>query len=145
MKKTVAKFCTLDTNILIYAMNADSELAKPVREKLESLKEQNYKFCITEQIVREVLCVITGSRFVTKPLDSNKAKQLGTLLLYQFVFLPSNNYSRLQFLELVAQHNIKGRKIHDANIVAIMKTHGVREIFTYNKKDFQMYDDIQLI
>ncbi len=36
------------------------------------------------------------------------------------------------------------KSIHDANIVAVMLTHGVRRLATYNQADFQRFDEITL-
>lgn len=145
MKKTADNFCLLDSNALIYAMEKGSSRYEETRHFLERLSKNGYGFCITEQIVREVLVVFTQPRFVKKPLNPNQAKQLGMQLLYQFVFLPSNNYSRLFLLESVEKYSLAGRKIHDANIVAVMRAHGVKKIFTFNQKDFSNFEAIEIL
>lgn len=145
MAKTVARFCVLDTNIIIYGLNADSPQYAAVRDFLDRLQKKGYRFCTTEQIVRETLVVATQSRCVAKPLDAAAARRLGTQLLFQSVFLPSNHLSRLALLELVETHALKGRVIHDANIVAVMRAHEVKELATYNRKDFLSFRDIAIL
>ena len=44
--------------------------------------------------------------------------------------------------DLVQQHNVRGRQIHDANIVATMLTHGIPRLVTYNQGDFERFDEI---
>ncbi|MBI2340855.1 MAG: PIN domain-containing protein [Deltaproteobacteria bacterium] len=144
MAKKEDKFCVLDTNILVYALDADSDHHAEVRNHLEQLHKTGYRFCLTEQIVRETLVVVTQSRLTHKPVSSREARLLGWHLLFQMVLLHSNNFSRLTLLDLIEKYDLKGNIIHDANIVAVMVSHGVKELYTCNKKDFP-YDEISLI
>jgi len=45
---------------------------------------------------------------------------------------------------LVQRYEIRGKQIHDANIVAVMLTHGVHRLSTYNQRDFLQFDEIVL-
>jgi predicted nucleic acid-binding protein len=45
---------------------------------------------------------------------------------------------------LVRQYQIRGKQIHDANIVAVMLTHGIHRLATYNQADFQRFGEIAL-
>ena len=45
---------------------------------------------------------------------------------------------------LVRRHQIRGKRIHDANIVAVMLAHGVHRLATYNRADFSPFDGIAL-
>ena len=47
--------------------------------------------------------------------------------------------------ELILKYNLKGKKIHDANIVAAMKKFSIPLLFTFNIKDFTIFEEIQLI
>nr|CBH37164.1 hypothetical protein BSM_06410 [uncultured archaeon] len=42
-------------------------------------------------------------------------------------------------------HNIKGKKIHDTNIVAIMMANSIQTLFTLNTDDFKKFAKIQLV
>jgi predicted nucleic acid-binding protein len=48
--------------------------------------------------------------------------------------------NQLQYL--VHQYKVRGKQIHDANIVAVMLTHGVHRIVTFNRGDFDRYAEI---
>ncbi len=39
-------------------------------------------------------------------------------------------------------HEVKGAKVHDARLVAIMQTHGVQQLPTFNTVDFGRYAGI---
>jgi predicted nucleic acid-binding protein len=45
---------------------------------------------------------------------------------------------------LVQRYQVRGKNIHDANIVAVMLTHGVRRLATYNQADFERFDEVVL-
>jgi predicted nucleic acid-binding protein len=47
-----------------------------------------------------------------------------------------------KLLELVGRFHVKGRVVHDANIVATMSVHGVRRLLTANPADFQRFAEI---
>jgi predicted nucleic acid-binding protein len=40
---------------------------------------------------------------------------------------------------LVVQHQVRGVKVHDARLVAVMKVHGVGRILTFNTGDFARF------
>jgi predicted nucleic acid-binding protein len=44
----------------------------------------------------------------------------------------------------VQQHQVRGKSTHDANIVAVMLSHGVRRLVTFNSTDFERFDEIVL-
>jgi predicted nucleic acid-binding protein len=45
---------------------------------------------------------------------------------------------------LVSRYQVRGKSIHDANVVAVMLTHGVHRLATYNLADFQRFEEIVL-
>ena len=40
------------------------------------------------------------------------------------------------WLEIVASHDLKGKRIHDAHLLATMKANGVTRLLTFNAADF---------
>jgi predicted nucleic acid-binding protein len=45
-------------------------------------------------------------------------------------------------LELVEHFNVKGKQIHDANIVATMLAYGIKRLLTFNTADFERYRSV---
>ena len=45
-------------------------------------------------------------------------------------------------VDLVRSIVVAGRQIHDANIVATMRAHGVRRLLTHNTDDFVRYNHL---
>ena len=44
--------------------------------------------------------------------------------------------------EFVTTHAVSGKPAHDTRIVAAMHAHGVRDLLTFNAKDFRRYPSI---
>jgi len=47
--------------------------------------------------------------------------------------------------ELIKKYNVRGKRIHDANIVATMLCNEIKIIFTKNLVDFKVFKEIQII
>jgi len=50
-----------------------------------------------------------------------------------------------KLLELIMLYNFKGKRIHDANIIATMMENNIQKLFTLNANDFKGIDGIELI
>jgi len=46
--------------------------------------------------------------------------------------------------DLVHRYQIRGKTIHDANVVAVMLVHGIHWLATYNSSDFERFEEIAL-
>jgi predicted nucleic acid-binding protein len=46
---------------------------------------------------------------------------------------------------LVRDHQVSGRQVHDAHLVATMLVHGITHILTFNGQDFARYAEIDVI
>jgi len=57
--------------------------------------------------------------------------------------LPDNLQVYSIWRELVVAHNVKGAKVHDARLAAIMQAYGLANILTLNEPDFLRYPGIQ--
>ena len=46
---------------------------------------------------------------------------------------------------MVSKHEVKGKEVHDARIVAAMLAHRVTHLLTFNTADFKRYTEIAAI
>jgi predicted nucleic acid-binding protein len=46
---------------------------------------------------------------------------------------------------LVLDHDVKGKQVHDARLVAAMLRHGISHLLTFNAADFARYPDITVV
>src|SRR4051812_30023561 len=55
--------------------------------------------------------------------------------------LEETDAALVEWRRLVRKHQVRGKQIHDCNIVAVMLAHGVRRLATRNERDFARYAD----
>jgi len=63
-------------------------------------------------------------------------------LLDQFPLLPETPVVFSEWLRLVTKHRVVGKQVHDTRLVAIMNTHQVARLLTFNVGDFKVFGAI---
>jgi len=48
-------------------------------------------------------------------------------------------------IELCRYHPVKAQEIFDVQIAANMLVHGIRTIYTFNRTDFEKFDEITVV
>ncbi|MGA8029288.1 MAG: type II toxin-antitoxin system VapC family toxin [Bryobacteraceae bacterium] len=133
----------VDTNILLRSIQHENPLCTVARKALKTLHRQNCQLCLNPQNVREFWNVCT------RPTDRNGlgisvpgAERHTRFLERYFTVLPDSALTYSKWRQLVAAHNVLGAKVHDAWLVAAMKSHGASRILTFNTGDFARYGGI---
>lgn len=136
----------LDTNLLLRLsdrVSADRILAE---EGITKLRRNGDELCITVQNLIEFWAV------VTRPCNVNgfdwttqQAETEINILLNKFPLLSDSPDVLTHWLALVSQHDIKGRRTHDARLVAVMLAPGVTHLLTFNTGDFASFTHISLV
>jgi predicted nucleic acid-binding protein len=136
----------VDTNVLLRAIQLDSPFCEPARKALKVLHRQNHDLCLTPQNVKEFW------NACTRPTDNNGfgisipgTERHTRLLERYFTVLPDSALTYAVWRQLVPQHQVIGSKVHDAYLVAAMKTYAITQILTFNTSDFARYEDIQSV
>ncbi len=139
-----ANACIVDTNVLVYSTVSGNPWYQQAREWLAALQLEGRDLCVTTQILREYMVVLTRGDVFDKSFSVDQVlAQIHTLLLDLTVL--DEPLTALELLrKLVQRHQIRGKNIHDANIVAVMLSHGVRRLATFNSSDFERFDEIVL-
>lgn len=131
----------LDTNILLCAAQSNSPFFEEVTNKILHLaKEEELVLC--PQNFYEFYAV------ATRPISANgfglspqEAIEQLKRLQEAYVVLPESDLVFQHWQALLTRYNIQGKSTHDAKIAAFMIAHGIRKLYTLNKKDFQRYRD----
>jgi predicted nucleic acid-binding protein len=136
----------LDTNLLLRL----SDLVSPDRilaeDAITKLRRNGDLPCITVQNLIEFWAVVTRPRNVNGfDWTTQQAETEVNLLLSKFPLLPDPSEVLTYWLPLVAQRDIKGRRAHDARLVAVMLSHGVTHLLTFNTGDFASFSNISLV
>jgi predicted nucleic acid-binding protein len=136
----------VDTNVLLRAIRRADPLSRPARDSLKRLHRRGYDLCVTPQNVKEFWNVCT------RPTDNNgmglsvtAAERHTQFLERHFTILPDSTATYQEWRALLVTHEISGKQVHDAYLVAAMKAHGVTQILTFDVNDFARFKsgDIQ--
>ena len=134
----------LDTNILVYLANEDSSFHAVVKDKFKELAAKS-ELWISRQVLREYAVVMSRSGIIEKSLTS--AEIVSDLTKWGTICVVADETEEITgFLKkLIQAYNIKGKRIHDANIVATMMVNTIAFLFTLNVDDFKGIKEVELI
>ena len=127
----------LDTNILLRACDPASSSYALALEAIARLLAQGEECVITPQVLIEFWVV------ATRPIAVNglgwNAEQTHTeveQILDQFTLLEDNPQIFTHWLNYVTSYKVMGKRVHDARLIAVMLTHRVTHLLTFNIDDF---------
>lgn len=123
----------VDTNVLVYAADADSEANAACRGKLLEWGGQASPWHVTWGIVYEFMRVSTHPRVFRSPMRAVAARDFIARLLEApglSVLTESDRHAEVMS-ELVRDlPDLAGNRFHDAHTAVLMKEHGVKTIWT---------------
>lgn len=131
---------SFDTNLVIYAANADASEQPAAVGFLQSLvKRQDVVVC--ELMLVEVYLKLRNARILRHPLDASAASA------HCQAFRANANWQLVESApvmaevwKLAAQRNFALRRIIDARLALTLRHHGVTEFATSNVKYFDGFD-----
>lgn len=132
----------VDTNVLVYANWTGAARHADARLKLRSLTSDGARLCVSRQVLREFLAVVTRPQGAVTPMAVDEAVATTDAFGTLFEVVEDGAGVGGALLDLVSRHQVKGRQIHDANIVATMSVHAIRRLLTANPADFRRFADI---
>jgi predicted nucleic acid-binding protein len=59
-----------------------------------------------------------------------------------FTVLPDSMETFRIWRRLVVEHQVRGAKVHDARLAALMQAHGIKQILTFNTGDFKRFSNV---
>jgi len=129
----------LDTNILLRLLQPQHPHAALAERAIEALRRRDPVVNITAQNLVEFWAVIT------RPIHENglgftTAQALSEIRAVEhfFALLPEVPLQK-EWERLITAHNVSGKNVHDARLVAAMMVHGIDAILTFNVQDFARY------
>lgn len=131
----------IDTNILVYSIVQEMSLHVLSRSTLENLLAGEVPLWISTQIVQESLAVLTRPNQFAQDVTPTDAAAAIQELLPNFQLAEMTGAVTTRLLEIVSFYDVKGKQVHDANIVATMQVYGLANLLTANPTDFQRYQD----
>ncbi len=131
----------IDSNILIYAINADS----PKHKKAQKfLKENIENLEVTHQNILETIRVLTHQK-ISKPMTINKALEAIEAISVSCRIISPTPTTYYLWLELINEHKLTGNRIFDAYLAATALSNGIDIIATDNVPDFKKFKGLKII
>ena len=133
---------TVDTNILLYAANADDEAYPVAWALLERLAAGPDLFYLFWPTIMGFLRIATHPAIFPNPRSPEQALAAITALVDRSnVRTPAEADGFWELYRATADAQTRGNHVPDAHIAALMRQHGVTVIYTRDK-DFRRYDGI---
>jgi toxin-antitoxin system PIN domain toxin len=137
----------VDTNILVYAVNAASPFKKPCEDCLATLRQGSVPWHTTWGVVYEFLRVATHPRVFPAPLSASEAWSFLRALFDSPAF--SMLTATARHPEVVSEFireipHLRGNLWHDAETAILMREHGIRRIYTRDV-DFHRFPFLEVV
>ena len=137
----------VDTNILVYAANRDSEFHDPCRRHLENLRSDSAPSYLSWGICYEFLRVTTHPRVLPSPWNSTRAWSFINSLLAApgFELLAETNRHQQVLEQTLAElPDLKGNLLHDMHTAVLMRENGISRISTRDT-DFARFPFLTMV
>jgi predicted nucleic acid-binding protein len=124
----------LDTNIFVFAANADAPQHAVCAALYERARKGEIAACITPQVLIEYVAVVTAKRVLPTPMrvEEALADVAGFIRAFPLLTVPHDQLDRT--LALVRQIGITDRIVFDAALAATMLANGVTTIYTDDQR-----------
>jgi predicted nucleic acid-binding protein len=133
----------VDTNILVRAVQRTHPLMRMARNALRTLYQQGNELYVTPQNISEFWDVCT------RPVDVNGLEnsiagtdRLTSRIETFFTVLPDSVEAFRAWRRLIVANEVRGAKVRDARLVAIMQVHGLKHLLTFNTADFKRFENV---
>jgi predicted nucleic acid-binding protein len=136
----------LDTNIILRFCDGNSQAQSETEQAIIQLWKNEDIVYITAQNLIEFWSVasrpsdVNGLGWTTHKIHSELVQ-----LQHLFPLLADTADVFTHWLQLVSTFDIKGKKVHDARLVAVMSVYEIPRLLTYNVTDFKSFSHISAI
>jgi uncharacterized protein len=137
----------VDTNVLVYAADADSQFHVPCRDWLERRRVRPDAWYTTWGILYEFLRVTTHPRVMRGPWSAPAAWEFATALLASpglGILVPTQRHSDVAGEVISELPHLAGNLVHDAHTAILMREHGIGKICTRDA-DFNRFPFLEVI
>lgn len=135
---------TVDTNILVYAANAETESYDVARELLTKVARGPELLYLFWPTVMGFLRVATNPAIFANPLPAAEAIAAVTDLLERPHVKAGGEIDGFwRVYQASAGADTRGNDVPDAHLVALMRQHGVSVIYTRDR-DFRRYEGLDV-
>ncbi|MGQ0593770.1 MAG: type II toxin-antitoxin system VapC family toxin [Gammaproteobacteria bacterium] len=137
----------VDTNILVYAADADSPYHAVSYDWLERQRARADAWYTTWAILYEFLRVTTHPRVMRRPWGAPEAWGFVSALLAApglGVLVPTQRHAQVAEQVIAELPHLAGNVLHDAHTAVLMREHGIRRICTRDA-DFHRFSFLEVV
>ncbi len=137
----------VDTNVLVYAADADSPFHSACRDWLERQRSSPDAWYSTWGILYEFLRVTTHPRVMRHPWTVAAAWDFVVALLNSpgfDVLIPTPRHAEVAGQVIRENPHLGGNLVHDAHTAILMREHGIRRVCTRDT-DFHRFTFVEVI
>lgn len=123
----------VDTNVLVYAADADSPFHTPCREWLERQRVRPDAWYVSWGVLYEFLRITTHPRVMRRPWNAPTAWTFVTQLLASpglEVLVATTRHAAVAEQVFTELPELSGNLLHDAHAAILLREHGVKQICT---------------
>jgi toxin-antitoxin system PIN domain toxin len=136
----------VDTNVLVYAADVDSQFHARCHTWLERQRSRPDAWYTTWGILYEFLRVTTHPRVMRRPWTASAAWQFITALLTSpglGILVPTHRHAEVAEAVILELPHLAGNLVYDAHTAILMREHGVRRIYTRDT-DFNQFPFLEV-
>ena len=134
-----------DTNVLVYALDANSPQHVTARALLEAARDRFATLYVASQMLCEFYSIVTNARRVAKPRTSAEALDAISDLLAFLNVLPVPAHAVEGWMNLVRRHPVTGGDVFDLQIIATMQASDLQCIYAFNTGDFETFAELSVL
>lgn len=137
----------IDTNVLIYAADQDSDFHSPCAEQLETWRRQATPWYLSWGIVYEFLRVTTHPKVFRKPWTAAAAWGFLDAVMAApalAILLPTDRHANVLREVLRELPHLRGNLLHDTHTAVLMREHGIGRIVTRDA-DFHRFPFVSVV
>jgi uncharacterized protein len=135
----------VDTNVLVYALDADAPQHAAARALLEAGRAASVPLYVSSQILCEFYSVVTNPRRVQRPCSPAAALAAISSLLGFVRVLPMPAETVGELVRLLRRLPVTGGDIFDLQILATMNVNDIHHIYTFNTADFAAFPETTVL
>ena len=137
----------VDTNILIYAADADAPEHEVCREHVETWRRRIAPWHVTWGIVYEFIRVVTHPNVFRSPWTSQEAWSFLSAILVSpglTALIETDHHHQVSVAVFNEVSHLSGNLVFDAHTAILMREHGIRTIYTRDT-DFNRFPFVDVI
>jgi toxin-antitoxin system PIN domain toxin len=137
----------VDTNVLVYGADPDSEFHQICRRRLQEWCSGSSPWYLSWPICYEFLRLSTHPNVFRKPWPITAGWRFIETILNSAgagFLLPTGRHAAVLREVLAEVRNLRGNILHDAHTAVLMREHGIRQIYTRDT-DFHRFPFLTVI